>query len=237
MEKDEKQLTIHHLFWYFLIFSIVGLLLETLYGYITSGVIESRKGFIWGPLCPVYGVCGTFLIWVLDKLNCKKPTHLFITGFFVGSIAEYVLSFILEAIYGIRFWNYDYLRFNVNGRISLIFSLYWGALAVILVRFAKPLIDKFVDILKPKLKIVLEILIFIFLVIDCFVTIWGIQTYQNRLLYNIEYRTESNSILLKLREEIENNYFTNEKMSLTFPNLRVKDENGQEVWIKTLIDD
>ena len=42
--EEKKKLTIHHLFWYFLIFSIAGLLLETIYCYISVGVLESRKG-------------------------------------------------------------------------------------------------------------------------------------------------------------------------------------------------
>ncbi len=236
MEKKRNQVTIHHLFWYFLIFSVIGLLLETIYCYISVGVLESRKGFIWGPLCPVYGICGTALIYVLDKIDLKKSWQLFVAGFLIGSVAEYILSYVLEAIYGIRFWNYDYLKFNLNGRISIIFSIYWGALSVIIMRIVKPLIDKFVNKIKPNNKIIIETAIFVFLVIDCIVTVWGIQTYQNRLLYNIEYKTDSNRLLPKIREKIENNYFTNEKMSTTFPNLRVKTENGDEIWIKTLID-
>ncbi len=236
MEKKRNQVTIHHLFWYFLIFSVIGLLLETIYCYISVGVLESRKGFIWGPLCPVYGICGTALIYVLDKIDLKKSWQLFVAGFLIGSVAEYILSYVLEAIYGIRFWNYDYLKFNLNGRISIIFSIYWGALSVIIMRIVKHLIDKFVNKIKPNNKIIIETAIFVFLVIDCIVTVWGIQTYQNRLLYNIEYKTDSNRLLPKIREKIENNYFTNEKMSTTFPNLRVKTENGDEIWIKTLID-
>ena len=234
MENKEK-VTIHHLFWYFLIFSILGLIIETLYCYITTGVLESRKGLIWGPFCPVYGVCGAFLIFVLSKINCKSILGLFISGFILGSIAEYVLSFGLEAVYGIRFWNYEYLSLNLNGRISLIFSIYWGLLSVILVKFVKPLIDKLINKIKPHTRNVIELGIFIFLCIDCIVTIWAIQTYQNRVLYNSSFKADSNNFILKIRENIENNYFTNEKMSLTFPNLRVKNENGEEVWIKTLI--
>ena len=234
MENKEK-VTIHHLFWYFLIFSILGLIIETLYCYITTGVLESRKGLIWGPFCPVYGVCGAFLIFVLSKINCKSILGLFISGFILGSIAEYVLSFGLEAVYGIRFWNYEYLSLNLNGRISLIFSIYWGLLSVILVKFVKPLIDKLINRIKPHTRNVIELGIFIFLCIDCIVTIWAIQTYQNRVLYNSSFKADSNNFILKIRENIENNYFTNEKMSLTFPNLRVKNENGEEVWIKTLI--
>lgn len=236
MEKDKEKITIHHLFWYFLIFSIVGLVIETLYCYVSVGILESRKGFIWGPLCPVYGVCGAAIIWMLDKLNYKKAWQLFIAGFVLGSITEYLLSYMLEAIYGIRFWNYEYLKFNLNGRISLNFSIYWGALSVVLMKVFKPLIDKFVERIKPNNKIIIETAIFVFLVIDCFVTIWSIQTYQNRVLYNKVYKTESTRLLPRLREKIENNYFTNDKMSTIFPNLRVRDENGEEIWIKSLIE-
>lgn len=235
MENKEK-ITIHQLFWYFLIFSVLGLIIETVYCYITSGTFESRKGLIWGPFCPVYGVCGAFLIFVLYKLNYKSIVGLFAAGFIFGSIAEYLLSYGLEAVYGMRFWNYEYLSFNLNGRISLIFSIYWGVLSVLLVKFVKPLIDKMINKIKPHTRNIIELGIFIFLCIDCVVTIWGIQTYQNRVLYNKTYKAESNNFILQIRENIENNYFTNERMSLTFPNLRVKNEDGEEIWIKTLIE-
>ena len=235
MENKEK-ITIHQLFWYFLIFSVLGLIIETVYCYITSGTFESRKGLIWVPFCPVYGVCGAFLIFVLYRLNYKSIVGLFAAGFIFGSIAEYLLSYGLEAVYGMRFWNYEYLSFNLNGRISLIFSIYWGVLSVLLVKFVKPLIDKMINKIKPHTRNIIELGIFIFLCIDCVVTIWGIQTYQNRVLYNETYKAESNNFILQIRENIENNCFTNERMSLTFPNLRIKNEDGEEIWIKTLIE-
>ena len=234
---ENKKITIHHLFWYFLIFSILGLIIETIYCYATSGILESRKGLIWGPFCPVYGVCGAILIFILNKFNCKSAPKLFIFGFIIGSIAEYILSYGLESIYGMRFWNYEYLHYNLNGRISLLFSIYWGILSIILVKFIKPTIDKLVDKMNSHKRNIVEIGIFIFLCIDCIATVWGIQTYQNRVIYNKEFRTDSNNIILKARENIENNYFTNERMSKTFPNLRIKNEDGKEIWIKTLFED
>ena len=233
--ENKKQVTVHQLFWYFLIFSILGLVIETLYCYFTMGILESRKGFIWGPFCPVYGVCGAILIYILDKMNLKSIIKLFIAGFIIGSIGEYILSYILESIYGIRFWNYEYLQYNLNGRISLIFSIYWGILAIILIKFIKPLIDKFVNIITPNKRNIIELGIFIFLCIDGLATIWAIQTYQNRVLYNIEYKAKNNNPIFKIREIVENNYFTNDRISNTFPNLRTKDENGKEIWIKSLL--
>ena len=233
--ENKKQVTVHQLFWYFLIFSILGLVIETLYCYFTMGILESRKGFIWGPFCPVYGVCGAILIYILDKMNLKNIIKLFIAGFIIGSIGEYILSYILESIYGIRFWNYEYLQYNLNGRISLIFSIYWGILAIILIKFVKPLIDKFVNIITPNKRNIIELGIFIFLCIDGLATIWAIQTYQNRVLYNIEYKAKNNNPIFKIREIVENNYFTNDRISNTFPNLRTKDENGKEIWIRSLL--
>lgn len=234
--ETNKKITIHHLFWYFLIFSIIGLIIETLYCYVTSGVLESRKGLIWGPFCPVYGVCGAALIFILDKFNCKSAVKLFIFGFIIGSIAEYILSFCLEAVYGIRFWNYEYLQYNLNGRISLLFSFYWGVLSIVLIKFIKPLIDKLVEKIKPHTRNIIELGIFIFLCVDCIVTIWGIQTYQNRVVYNNVYKANSANIIFKAREYVENNYFTNERMSAIFPNLRIRAEDGKEIWIKALIE-
>ena len=233
--ENKKQVTVHQLFWYFLIFSILGLVIETLYCYFTMGILESRKGFIWGPFCPVYGVCGAILIYILDKMNLKSIIKLFVAGFIIGSIGEYILSYILESIYGIRFWNYEYLQYNLNGRISLIFSIYWGILAIILIKFVKPLIDKFVNIITPNKRNIIELGIFIFLCIDGLATIWAIQTYQNRVLYNIEYKAKNNNPIFKIREIVENNYFKNDRISNTFPNLRTKDENGKEIWIKSLL--
>lgn len=233
--KQNKKITVHQIFWYFIIFSIAGLFIETIYSYFTSGTIESRKGLIWGPFCPVYGVSGAILIIALNYCNRKNIFSLFTYGFIVGSIAEYILSFGLEAIYGMRFWDYGYASANLNGRICLQYSLYWGILSVIIMRLIKPLLDKIIEKIPSKPRNILEIILFIFLMVDCIFTVWGIQTYEDRVLYNKVNQKETNNVLIQLQQTIENNYFTNERISRTFPNLRVKDKEGNEIWIHTLI--
>ena len=176
------------------------------------------------------------MIFVLYKLNCNTIPKLFVAGFVFGSIGEYILSYGLEAVYGMRFWDYNYLSFNLNGRISLIFSFYWGVLSVVLVKWVKPLIDRLISKIKPHIRNILEIGIFIFLCIDCVMTIWAIQAYQNRVVFNKTYEAKTDNILSSIRANIENNYFTNERISRTFPNLRIKNEKGEEVWVVTLLD-
>ena len=62
MDNKKQTITFKQILWYFIIFSIIGLIIETIFCYITTGVLESRKGLIWGPFCPVYGVGAVILI-------------------------------------------------------------------------------------------------------------------------------------------------------------------------------
>lgn len=234
--KKEDKVTIHQLFWYFLIFSIIGIVIETLYCYATTGVLESRKGLLWGPFCPVYGISAAVLILCLNKYKDKNIFILFTYGFIAGSIAEYILSFALEALYGMRFWDYTYTNAHINGRICIQYSFYWGILSVLLIKWIKPILDKVISKIHIKLRNIIESVLLVFFIVNSIVTVWGIQTYQNRVLYGIKNEKETSSFIIKCIQNIENNYFTNERMSKTFPNLRIKDEAGNEIWVRTLIE-
>lgn len=238
MNKTIK-ITFHQLLWYFVIFSIIGLLIETIFCYITSGIIESRKGLLWGPFCPVYGVGAAILIILLNKVDTNNCFKLFIYGFLIGSILEYIMSYVLESIYSIRFWDYTYTGNSINGRICILYSLFWGILSIFLLKVAKPNIDKLINKIPKSIEKKLDIFVTIFFILNVVVTIWAIQTYENRAteIYNGTYNSEVNNITPQnsIIKNIEKKHFTNERMKKTFPNLRIKDKEGQEIWIKTII--
>lgn len=250
MESKNIKSKLHYLLWYFIIFSVIGLIIETTYGFATMGIIESRKGLYLGPFCPIYGVGGAILIFTLDKFRSNK-IKLALYGGILGSVIEYVLSFMLEAIYGARFWDYGYVKYNLNGRICIIYSIFWAILSVVLIGLIKPKIDRLIDkigrdevpaeeIKKNKFKIAkkksfIDIGVFSFLLIDALITVWAINTYQNRVIneyYGIE-ETNRNSII----KNIEDFCFSNEKMLFTFPNLRVRDNDGNEVFVKNMLNE
>ncbi len=230
MEKEQEKYTLKQLLWYIVIFSVIGLAIETIFCYATTGVLESRKGLIWGPFCPVYGVGATILIVALSSYK-KNGFKLFIVGCILGNIIEYGLSYLLEAMYGTRFWDYAYLDWNLNGRICFKYSIFWGILAVILIKFIQPYIDKIIAKI-PNYK-PLHIGVFIFLVIDCIATVWAVNTYQNRVAKN--YNNIENTEKKSIKQYIEDNLFSNKIMKKTFPNLRYIDENGKEYYIRNLL--
>ena len=83
--------SIWKIFLYFIIYSILGFILETIFGLITKGVIESRKSFLIGPFCGIYGLGAVIMILALKNVK-KNNFSLFFGGFIVGSIVEYVVS-------------------------------------------------------------------------------------------------------------------------------------------------
>ena len=230
----KAKINIHQLFWYFILFSILGLIIETLYGYFTMGIWESRKGLIWGPFCPVYGVGAIFLIFFLNHVDQKSYFKLFFYGALTGAAVEYMLSYGLEAIYGARFWDYSYAKGDINGRICIIYSLFWGILAIGLIKFIKPLIDKIIERINSKIKASTEMMIFLFLAVDALVTVWAVSIYEKRAICQF-YQEEMKYSQIPFMRKIEEEYFTDTRMKKTFPNLRTKDREGNQVFIRDLI--
>ncbi len=234
IQNKKNLITLKQLLWYFIFFSIFGLIIETIFCYATMGILESRKGLIWGPFCPVYGVGACIFIIMLNKYK-DKPLHLFIIGSIIGNVTEYLLSFLLEAIYGMRFWDYSYLEWNLNGRICFKYSLFWGVLALILIKGIKGPIDKLINCI-PNNKI-LNLSIFVFLIIDIIATVWAVSAYQERARFEYEkinIKNEQN-IIQVVKNKIENTLFSNKIMLKTFPNLRYTDYNGNQHYIRDIL--
>lgn len=230
--KSEEKISIHQVLWYFIIFSVIGLFIETIYCFATTGVLESRKGLIWGPFCPVYGIGATFLIIVLNKFKDSK-IKVFLLGGIAGDILEYLMSYVLEAIYMTRFWDYSYTNFHLNGRICFTYTLFWAILSVTLIYIAKPFIDRHLFNIQFKYISVLEIAIAIFLFIDAVCTTWAISLYKQRAM-DIYYKNDAkNTSYISTR--LENTLFSDEKMLKTFPNIRFRNDNNEEIWIRELI--
>lgn len=209
--------------------------METLYCYITTGEWESRKGLIWGPFCPIYGVGAIILIVLLDKWKEHK-IGLFIAGTVIGNIIEYSLSYIMEAMYGTRFWDYSYISNNLNGRICIMYSFYWGILAILVICGIKPLCDKVIEKISLSSRNKIAAIVLAFFIVDTIFTVWGIFTYENRIKNTIiGIEIENTNWFLQKKQDIEEVLFSNEYMSKTFPNLRYKDENGKEIWIRDYI--
>ena len=146
----KEGITIHRIIWYTLLFSVLGLIIETIYCFATTGILESRKGLILWPFCPIYGVGASVLIILLNNYSNSK-VRLFCLGAIYGTIFEYVCSYVMQVMYGSRFWDYSYTNFQINGRISLTYTVFWGILSVILIGYLKGFLDKWIEKIPGKM--------------------------------------------------------------------------------------
>ena len=226
-------ISIWRLLSYFIIYSVVGFVIETAFGLITKGVLESRQSFLYGPFCAIYGVGAIIMIPLLQHFK-KNNYTLFFGGFVIGSIVEYVISLIGEFIFHIKWWDYSDMAFNIGGRVCIAFSFFWGILAIYLMSHFNPIIDKLIDNIKEKVSIktlkTICICMILFLFIDFLISSFALKMFFTRIVagHNIELATYDEYIFecaeLYKNEDIKNftlKYFSDEKMLKTFPNIKL----------------
>ena len=252
--KKKKKLTINGIsIWrilaYFIIYSVLGYIIETLYGMITKGVWESRQSFLYGPFCGIYGLGAVVMILCLHKFP-RKFNMLFIGGFVVGSIVEYVVSLVGEMLLGVKWWDYSNMPLNINGRICVYFSVFWGFLGIYLIASLNPKVDKIIDWIKSKFKTykglkTFVMTVFILLIIDCISTGFAIEFFLVRMIVQNDIDVANKEAVIEQYDKIYGNeklskfiyqFWGDKKMIRTFPNLKVKYKNGNIVYMDSFLD-
>ena len=78
---------------YFIIYSVAGYIIETIFALVRYGVLESRQSFLYGPFCSIYGI-GAVIMIIFLRYFMKNRMTLFVGGFLIGSVTEYLISLI-----------------------------------------------------------------------------------------------------------------------------------------------
>lgn len=242
-------LSIWRVFAYFIIYSIVGYLIETVFSIMTKGTWESRQSFLYGPFCSIYGLGATIIIIFLHK-HTKKYNILFFGGFILGSIIEYVVSIFSELMLGVKWWDYSNMPLNINGRICVFFSLFWGFLSLYLIASFNPKIDRFINWIKSKFSIKLlknvTLITIILLFIDCIITGIAIDLFLTRMIAQNDLKVENKEQIIEKYDNIYNNeklsnfiykYWGDKKMIRTFPNIKIEDVDKNIIYIDSLLKD
>ena len=185
------------------------------------------------------------MLLTLSRFSKNRYT-IFLGGAIVGTLLEYCISLFGELIYGVKWWDYSYLPFNINGRVCLIFSLMWGLLGVYFVSHFQPKVDKFLNKINKKFLDVTTVIMVIFLILNFIVTSFALQVFYTKIAneHDLEFKDKS-QILTEYDKWYENdtfryvadNIFSNEKMVRTFPNLRIMLEDGTLIYTRDLYPD
>lgn len=209
MKKEKYINFFYRLVMLFLIGCILGCLFETILCYFQRGHFESRRGLIYGPLNPVYGVAVAIVCSILK--NEKKSYIIFFKGFFYGGVIEYLCSWIQETIFKTTSWNYSDYYFNFDGRTSIYHMIWWGIATLLVIKHLYPKLIKLINKIKEEYRLVITITISIFLLIDILISSLACIRYYERLK-----STPPRNNLDILMDK----YYPNERLIKIYPNIK-----------------
>ena len=130
-----------------------------------------NRGFLNGPLCPIYGFGALGVIYFLTDIAETNKLYLFFGSIFIATALELVGGFILEKIFHKKWWDYSDMRFNLGGYICVEFSVIWGLACFVLYEAVHPMIERLFAFLSPKFIFYANVVLLIIFAIDLAQTI------------------------------------------------------------------
>ena len=128
------------LFLYFMLYSFLGWLIETTYCSLHQHRLVPR-GFLYGPVCPIYGTGVLLMILFFTPLT-DHILLFYLVSVVVMSGWEYFVGWLLEVTTHVKYWDYSQYRFNLKGRICLWVALVWGLLSYVVIFWIHPPIQE-----------------------------------------------------------------------------------------------
>ena len=153
---------------FFLIYSCLGWCLEVIYAAVSTGQLVNR-GFLNGPVCPIYGFGMIIVLFTLSPL-ADNLLLLYIGGVILPSVLELVGGWALYKLYHTRWWDYSDFPFNIGGYICLEFSLLWGVGTIVVMKAVHPVIAGFVEMVPQMVGFVLMCILYACYAADVVVT-------------------------------------------------------------------
>ncbi|MBR6939752.1 MAG: putative ABC transporter permease [Clostridia bacterium] len=161
--------TVCRYFFTFMIFGVGGWIVETLLYMIRDGKVVKR-GFLFGPICPIYGVAA-ILCRYLFYGTVDTIWMLFILGFLMTGLLEYITHFTMEKVFHAMWWDYSDRKFNIHGRVYLKGLLIFGAGVVVIVKYILPLIERLMDFMSPTVLYIICFILYSIIIIDVATTL------------------------------------------------------------------
>lgn len=203
----------------FMIISFLGWIMEIIYTLFDEKKLINR-GFLIGPLCPIYGV-GVTLMHFLLKRYMYDPFVLFIMAILVCSLLEYFTSYLMEKIFKARWWDYSHKKYNINGRICLENMIAFGLLSLLVMYALIPFfLNTFAKIPQIILLIITLILLIVFLT-DIIISFKVISGFKNVAKSMKKDNTEE--ITKKVRELLLNRGGLYKRLILAFKDFKASE--------------
>lgn len=196
----------------FFIYSFLGWFWETF----PCSAIELDKihnrGFLLGPICPIYGLGASLSFGVLK--NFESSLEIFIYSAFLSCLIEFIIGYLLEKFFHKRWWDYSNYPFQIKRRVCLYGLLIFGLANILIVKKLTPILLFSLSLSSDRILDLLVISFGILFAID--------------LILTLNHLTHGSNALNKVYEVIDDNlsdYFNGLNESERLANLKVLEES------------
>lgn len=207
--REQKRRSMAELVWLFTIGSLLGDIVETIFCRVRAGIWMSRSSLVWGPFSVVWGMALVLAAVMLRHDQSKPDRHIFLIGALMGGAYEYLCSVLGELVFGVVFWDYSAMPFNLGGRINLLYCLFWGVAAVVWIRYGYPLLARLIHWIRRRTGRTLTVLVAVFMLVNMAVSALALIRYDAR----IDGLPPANAV-----EQLLDERFGNERMERIYPN-------------------
>ena len=182
LRKGEKNfLSVSDLLWLFVIGAFLGDMVETVFCRVTAGVWMSRSSLVWGPFSVVWGLALVLATVLLRQEKDRSDRYLFAFGTVMGGVYEYVCSAVTELLFGTVFWDYSKFKFNLGGRINLLYCFFWGIAAVVWMRYGYPLVLRGMEKVRSRVRPWMTVLLAVFMAVNMLTSALALARYDARM--------------------------------------------------------
>lgn len=180
-------MSIYYSILYFFVYGFLGWCTEVIFAAFKQHRFVNR-GFLNGPICPIYGVGVTLVIACLEAFQ-SNLLLLYISSVILVTVLEGVTGWAMDKLFHNKWWDYSKLPFNIGGYVCLLFSLIWGVACVFIVYFVHPLIHQVLSLIPHTAGIALIAILGITLLSDIIVTTSAIVKF-NQYLERLKHITD-----------------------------------------------
>jgi uncharacterized membrane protein len=177
-----------------------------------------------GPIIPIYGLAAESLYLLFFNSFAIGDTRshtlfsvivIYACGTAAATLLEYVTSVLMEKLFHAKWWDYSDYKYNFQGRICLIASLFWGFLSVLMAEFIQPFMNRLIGMIMRPLGEYIAYGLFGIFILDFAFTVAATVSFDRMVSY-----------FEKLREQFYENA-TNSKWSEIKQEFREKYENSR----------
>lgn len=199
-------MTYYQICWYFLIYSFGGWIVEVVFHAVTLGKVVNR-GFLNGPVCPVYGFGVLSVFAVVGSMQVGGQTmnnlEIFLFGIVLATAVELIAGWLLDKCFHARWWDYSNKPLNFHGYICLEFSLIWGLAVVLVVRVFQEYVEHHtVESVAPRYGWIALAVMYVIYLADFIVTVAIIQGFNKKLTRLDEVQSDMRIVSDRISERV-----------------------------------